>query len=228
MNPEPSSRSTLQSVVRFAMIPATVSIFAVALVAYLFLRSSAELSNVYADYNRSGKSYSDAAFLVGSNNNPLRIELNQVLAEVLGKTMTPAERLERVRRGRELLGESQKQIDAIGDNGEVSSSSIELLDSTSRGIANLYARPNAAKVVELSKARGAMIADIRGLSYKTNYYISQIFDRIDNDGGELTQEHIRELNARIPELEAEFDRRSNLYTDLESINYKIQNEVAGR
>ncbi len=228
MNQQTQPQSRVSSVARLVTMPAILLLIAAAVLAYLFLRSNTELSNVYADYDRSGKTYSDAAFLVGSNSNPLRIELNQVLAEVLGKAMTPDERMEKVRRGRELLVESARQIDAIGDSGDVSSSSIKLLDSTSRGLGNLYARPGAAKVVELSRTKSNMIADIRGLSYKTNYYISQIFDRIERDGGALTQDHIKELNARIPELEAEFDRRANLYTDLESINYKIQNEMAGR
>ena len=129
---------------------------------------------------------------------------------------------------RTLLEQSGKQIDAIGDAGDVSSTTALKLDSVSKDLTNLYMRPEASRVIALSRERGAMIADIRGLSYKTNYYVSRIFDRIEQDGGELTQEHIKELNSRLPELEAEFDRRSNLYTDLEGINYKIDALISAR
>ena len=213
---------------RGLIVPFLFVAVVVAALAYVCIRSSAELSKGYADYRLSGKSYSDAAFLVGSNRNPLRVELNGVLADVLGRPMSRDERLALVRRGRTLLEQSGKQIDAIGDAGDVSSTTALKLDSVSKDLTNLYMRPEASRVIALSRERGAMIADIRGMSYKTNYYVSRIFDRIEQDGGELTQEHIKELNSRLPELEAEFDRRSNLYTDLEGINYKIDALISAR
>lgn len=194
---------------------------------YIYTGSQANFKDNYAEFETTTKAYTDAAFLVGSSKNPLRIELNQVLAEMLAKKMTPTERLELVRRGHELLRQSQDQIDAIGDTGDVASTTVAELYKTSRSIAHLYSRSNTNKVIELSNERAAMIADIRGLSYKTNYYVSEIFKRIESDDGILTQNHIKDLNARLPELEAEFDKRSNLYASLENINYRIEQEIRG-
>jgi hypothetical protein len=77
-------------------------------------------------------------------------------------------------------------------------------------------------VVTLAQSQAAIIADIRGLSYRANFHTAQIFSRIVDDQGSLTDAHIAELNNLIPKVEDQFDQRSNLYSELERVGDRIQ------
>ncbi len=159
-----------------------------------------------------------AAFLPATNENLLRQELNRMLSDVLAAELSDSERTLRAERGLVLLGELEKQIDAIGERGEAVSRELETLEARASG-------GERQEIVRLALERMRIIGDIRGLSYRANYHTADIFNRVLGDGGRLTPEHVKDLNTQIPVVEEQFDRRAGLYSELESVNKSIDRVI---
>ncbi len=176
----------------------------------------------YDTYATLSDIHVNAAFLPATNENPLRQELNRMLADVLAEQLPQSDRLERAERGLLLLNELEKQIDAIGDSGEAVSKALGEMEARASG-------SERREIVDLALERLRVIGDIRGLSYRASYHTAEIFNRVIADGGALTPEHVIELNNQIPLVEEQFDRRTGLYNELESIGGRItrvENELS--
>jgi hypothetical protein len=175
----------------------------------------------YAAYALVAKQHRDAAFFVANTQNPVREELNRLLTDVLEETIPDSERLVKAERGLELLGISERSIDAIGEIALVNDQALLLLEGRSHLWLLWWWHAPMRDVVQLAQSQAAIIADIRGLSYRANFHTAQIFKRIVDDGGQLTDSHISELNNLIPKVEDQFDQRSNLYDELERVGDQI-------
>ncbi len=173
-------------------------------------------------YSRVGDAHEDAAFLVGMAENPVRFELDRVLADVLMRPMEDAERRSLAVRGKELLKVLETQIDAIGVKEEESARALDVLSSSPLALSDIT---NVGEVVRLGTIRAQLIADIRGLSYRANYHTAQIFDRILAEEGALSAEHVASLNDDLPQVEEQFDRRSNLYVELEGVSLDMRKSL---
>ncbi len=169
----------------------------------------------YDTYATLSDIHVNAAFLPATNDNPLRQELNRMLADVLATQLLDKDRLVRAERGLLLLNELEKQIDAIGDSGEAVSKALGEMESRASG-------RERQEIVELALERVRVIGDIRGLSYRASYHTAEIFNRVIQDGGTLTSEHVIELNNQIPLVEEQFDRRTELYNELEIMGGRIK------
>jgi hypothetical protein len=176
----------------------------------------------YSAYSVVAKQHRDAAFFVANEQNPVREELNRLLTDVLEETIPDGERLVKARRGLELLSMSERSIDAIGDIAVVNDQALLLLEGRSHLWVLWWWHAPMRDVVTLAQSQAAIIADIRGLSYRANFHTAQIFSRIVDDQGSLTDAHIAELNNLIPKVEDQFDQRSNLYSELERVGDRIQ------
>ncbi len=169
----------------------------------------------YEIYATLSGGHVNAALLPAVGDNPIRQELNRMLADVLATQLGERDRLARAERGLLLLNELEKQIDAIGDSGE----------SVSKALGEMEARASGSErqeIVQLALERLRVIGDIRGLSYRASYHTAEIFNRVIQDGGTLTAEYVAELNNQIPLVEEQFDRRTGLYEELESIGGRIR------
>jgi hypothetical protein len=175
----------------------------------------------YAAYSVVAKQHRDAAFFVANEQNPVREELNRLLTDVLEETIPDNERLTKAQRGLELLGISERSIDAIGEIALVNDQALLLLEGRSHLWVLWWWHIPMRDVVTLAQSQAAIIADIRGLSYRANFHTAQIFRRIVDDEGRLTDAHIGELNNLIPKVEDQFDQRSNLYNELERVGDQI-------
>ena len=174
-----------------------------------------QFAQSYDTYATLSEAHVTAAFLPATNDNQLRQELNRMLADVLAAELPNTERLERAQRGLTVLGELEKQIDEIGVKGEAVSHALGEMEGRATGA-------DRAEIVRLALERLRVIGDIRGLSYRASYHTAEIFNRVIADGGALTTAHVTELNSQIPLVEEQFDRRTGLYDELESIGGKIQ------
>jgi hypothetical protein len=174
-----------------------------------------QFAQSYDTYATLSEAHVTAAFLPATNDNQLRQELNRMLADVLAVELPQKDRLERAERGLLLLNELEKQIDAIGDSGETVSKALSEMESRASG-------SERREIVDLALERVRVIGDIRGLSYRASYHTAEIFNRVIQDGGTLTPEHVTELNSQIPLVEEQFDRRTGLYDELESIGGEIE------
>jgi hypothetical protein len=178
--------------------------------------------DAYGGYAKDARVLNTAAYLPGASGNPLRQEVNQILVEVLGKKMSDTERLKLSSRGVLLLKAIEKQINAMGDSAPAVQEDVARMDNSARNISNLYQRRAMLDIVALAKDELLFIEDIRGLSYRANFYTSEIFNKIIKSNGALTDAHVTQLNDQLPEVEEQFTRRSNLYTQLQQSAYKIE------
>lgn len=204
-----------------AFIAVCVLVGAVAL--YQMYRAAEGAVDRFTAYERAATEQQDAAFLVGSVDNPVRQELNLILSEVLQKNMTTSARLKRAQDGLVLLKEAELQIDTIGEIGAQVDTAIAQMQVGALG--DFASSAIAREVLVLAKQRSAIIADIRGLSYRANFETKKIFDRIIEDGGKMTSAHIVALNDAIPDVEEQFDRRSDLYLELQRTGKQIDQKA---
>ena len=197
----------------------------VVLVLFLVVfHSFALFAKNYGAYEMVAAEHTNAAYIPSTNDNPVRQELNRLLAESLAKELPVADRLSHARRGLELLKVTEGQIDRIGNKGEEVTAAIIQLDSVSSGVGALPFRIPMKRMVDLAYKRFQYVADVRGLSYRANYHTAEIFNRIIRDNGELTREHVLELNSALPLLEQQFDKRTNTYTQLQNTTVLLDNE----
>ncbi len=209
--------SRLKRIFRLRNIILVLAVAAVLLGAALYLmrQSVTRFADTYVVYAAAETMYETAAYKPAVESNPVRAQVNQLLAEVLQVTMTQSERLDRANRGNAHLNDIELQIDAIKNEGDLVVPLLERLDESASSILSVRKRTEMQEIVSLGKRRAEIIADIRGLSYRANYYTGEVFERIIDDQGELTEDHVRHLNDLIPQLEEQFDARATLYDELQ-------------
>lgn len=168
-------------------------------------------------YTLAGSGHDTAAYIPGASDNTTRRVLNRILSEILMRKLENSERIALAEEGLAALEVSEQEIDAIGSLGENVTKSLTTLES--RMI--LFHASEKSEILALAQRRFDIAADIRGLSYLANHHIAQIFTRIIADGGEVTSLHTADLNRQIPEVEADYDKRANLYQELDSLSAGI-------
>lgn len=176
----------------------------------------------YTHYMEEEALYVAAAIKPGHEANPIRVQVNQLLSEVVQVQMAPEERLEKARQGIAHLNDMENQIDAIKDHADIVQPLLQALDSAANGVLVPGRRAKAKELVAIGKRQIEIISDIRGLSYRADYYTDEVFERIIDDQGEMTDAHTQHLNDLIPQLEEQFDRRTNLYRELQTNSERMQ------
>ncbi len=175
----------------------------------------------YRAYESIATLHDEAAVIPMLPDNPLRRDLNQALVIVLSDEASPEDRIAKAREGLALLTLAEGNIDALGDVGADATAALLGLESAINPIA-LGAYTVEKALVELAHRRLSAIADIRGLSYRANHDTKTIFDRIIADGGSLTEAHGADLERLLPDVEEQFNRRSNLLVEVESLAADIR------
>lgn len=178
----------------------------------------------YRDYAIIAERHDEVAAIPALTENPLRRDLNRALAGALAEGASEEERNARAREGLALLVLAEGAIDAIGEVGEDAMSAILEMEARASLLGALNATGEERRIIALAHRRYAIIADIRGLSYRSNHHTKEIFDRIIADGGALTAEHALALDRLIPDVEEQFNRRANLYTELKTVNAELAAE----
>jgi hypothetical protein len=185
-------------------------------------RTESAFVQKYRVYNELAAAHVNAAYIPAAGENPLRQELDSSLAHVLVDTaLNNAERRTLAQHGIELANQIELEIDDIGTKGADVDRAILDLEAEN----TLAATGAIGEVIELAKRRAAIINDIRGLSYRANYETTKIFQRVIDDDGTLTEEHVLALNRAVPEVEEQFDKRAGLYQELQEISDKIDHTV---
>jgi hypothetical protein len=178
----------------------------------------------YQRYAALSSEHSNYAFAPGVSSNPVRNELNRVLSEVLARPMGGGERLQLAERGLDLLKGMELQIDRIGSAGEAAEAQLNTAEWAGYKFGNIFAREKVRAVFLHAREEAAIIGDIRGLSYRANFHTEQILKRVVEDGGALTAEHVSALNRELPQVEIQFNERTNLYTKLQSEHAQTDKE----
>jgi hypothetical protein len=171
-------------------------------------------------YVSTGTRYAEAAALPSHAENPLRIDLNRSLAMSLDAELSSRERLETAKGGLALLTLADGDLDAIGKVGK---DAADTLGGVEKRISPLlfFFWDDAREILVLARQRELLITDIRALSYRANFEMKKIFDRIIAEEGDLSSEHVIALNTLLPDVEAQSDARGTLYRDLAVVNAQI-------
>ena len=199
---------------------------ACAFLAYDIHTATDNFAHVYRDYAVVAGSSDTAAYVPSAENNPIRSEMNTVLANILQGKLTPAERLALAKRGLELLAISVKQIDAINARLDATNAAAERMNASSDFVSNLFSKGLPQKIVALAHDRSNAISDIRAYSYRADFDTQRIFQHIVETKGVLSDTYVAELNNNIPAEEEAFNLRTNRYTDLQDIGSEIQRDFA--
>jgi hypothetical protein len=186
---------------------------------YSSKQSDTTFEKEYAIYDDLAAQADNAAYIPGAQVNPIRLELDHTLAQVLDQSTSPSNRLSLSTQGLEYLTVSEAQIAAISSTSAKVDAHIAKMQIDS--LNTITSSDAARQIIALAKNRSSVISDIRAYSYRADFEIRQIFDRIVTDKGTLTSAYIVELNNEIPAVEAQFNQRSNLYTELQSTSQKI-------
>lgn len=168
----------------------------------------------YKSFIVAEEAYKDSAMRPAMPDNPLRREIGFLLAQSIQVDMAPGERIRIANRGIALLNELEAQIDDIKDKGDTVAPIVDSLDSHARAFGDIVGRSEKMQIVALAKKNAEIISDIRGLSYRADYYTGEVFERVIDDQGLMTDEHKTYLNGLIPQLEEQFNKRQNLYSEL--------------
>ncbi len=194
-----------------ALFVALIAFVAYALWAWL---GAGKFGSQYERYAEAQREYITAANKPAAEGNPVRRQVYQLLAEVLQVEMSNEERIAKAKQGIAHLNDIESQIDAIKVEADKVVPLLQGLEDASSGIGNLNGGASIKDLVRIGKRQVEIISDIRGLSYRADYYTSEVFERIIDDQGAMTDAHKIYLNDNIPLLEEQFDKRANLYAEL--------------
>lgn len=197
------------------MLILVVFVVVIAIGVFVYM-SGTGLSKSYAQFETAQSGYEEAAYKPGAEENPVRQEVNMLLSQVLQVEMTQQERIDKARQGITRLNDMEEQIDEIKAKGDVAAPLLDSFEKKANSPAALSHRADLTKLIALSKRQAEIISDIRGLSYRADYHTTEVFERIIDDAGEMTDAHKTYLNDQIPQLEEQFNKRTNLYTELEN------------
>lgn len=195
---------------------------ALALLAHHVSVADAAFSKAFLQYAAAADDLDTAAYTPTALNNPLRLELNVTLVQVLQNKITDTERLQKARRGLELLGGTKAQIDAMTPVIQTVDTAIAKMESSLTPGDALFQRGDPQKIIALAKEREAATKDIQALSYRANFESTQIFQHLIESQGKLTSSFVQDLNNEVPATQDDFDRRQNRYNDLSDYFSQIQ------
>lgn len=185
---------------------------------YLWRTSAEDTAQALESYRSRSFEHLQAAYVPGVPENQSRERLNTILASVLVRPLTPDERRSLAEEGLAALKEVEAQIDAIGEAGDRVQIALAYLEEKGGGI---MAGDETKELIAAAKEEFAIIADIRGLSYRANFHTAEIFNRIILDGGELTSAYSKALNDELPLVEEQFNTRTDLYERLKTARARV-------
>ncbi len=219
------TRAGKTSVHIWALAIVLVCAFFIALYLYANWQSNKTFDAEYAVYNTFAGQTDNTAYIPGAQTNPVRIALDQDLTLVLNQSVTAPLRLKAAAQGLVDLKNSESQIEAISSTTDKVDAQIAKMQIDS--LKNPASSNRARSIIALAKDRSSIISNIRAYSYRSDFEIGQIFNTIITDKGVLTSAYVASLNGEIPQVETEFDQRSNLYAELQTTAQKIATIYAG-
>jgi hypothetical protein len=207
---------------KIAAISAAAMVLFITLL-YLASRSSSHFKEEYRSYATLATAQEKAAYIPAAQDNDTRQRLNADLALALDRKTKDSARLNYAKDGLDLIDALNKQIDAIGDASEKADTVVAKMQIDS--LKDFSTSGQTREIIDLAKQRSSIVEDIRGLSYRANFETQNIFKRIIADNGRLADSYVSELNNDLPVLETQFDHRSSLYQNLQSVSNEISQKA---
>lgn len=179
--------------------------------------------NTYGDYVEIAEHVEMLVHLPGTEGNVDRAELLTLLESILTKTMEPTQRDTLARLAFANVDTLKKEIDTAQIEQAKLYEVLQDLDTASRVFSSIDLHTRASEIVALARKRTEIAARITSVLSESNEQAQVIITRILADKGELTQEHITDINDTTDEAEKRFQTLEGLYNDL--LEKKTEAEV---
>ncbi len=222
-----SPRRTPKRLVRILLIGFLVMVIVFTVYAVWAWLSASQFGRTYEAYVEAQEEYIEVANKPAAEANPVRRQVYTLLAEVLQVEMSNEERIAKAKQGIAHLNDMESQIDAIKTEADKVIPLLNELEQSSNRVVAVQSGASMKELVSLGKRQVEIISDIRGLSYRADYYTSEVFERVIDDQGSMTDDHKSYLNDIIPQLEEQFDKRTNLYTELKENDDRMKRLADG-
>lgn len=168
----------------------------------------------YVSYNEVATEVEQLVHLPGTEGNTNRSELYSLLDSILTKSMESAQRESLTRLALTNLTALKEEIDSAQISQAKVYQVLQDLDNASKAFSSIDLRTRALDIVTLSRKRAEISARITSILSENNEQILIILTRVLTDKGELTQEHISEINVVTADAEKRFETLEALYSEL--------------
>jgi hypothetical protein len=178
----------------------------------------------YNIYDTASTAEEISARVPGVGENVSRQKLNEILSRVLTADMTPEERQKLSEGGLVLVALLRTEIDTIVEGSKKTETALKTLRLSSKKVGGFSATRKAGSIVALTEERAQVIQNVAEISYGINDQLESIFQGIITDRGALTPVRISALNESLPEAEKQFDRLTENYRKLDTLEKQIDRE----
>lgn len=175
-------------------------------------------------YQVSYDRYESIIHIPGSGSNRSRHEVNSLLSYVLMGEMPNTERSEVSKKALNHIDVLDSQVSDITTGNSNFISQGDVLIESAKIVHGHQAEEYARNMTEVVDNRVLYIEELSTILLNMNTKTRSIFERVITDGGEMTDDHVRELNNHLNGAEQEYDRLSYIYNELERFNGEFEND----
>ena len=173
-------------------------------------------------YEEVEKLHEIAVIIPGSTSNTDRAELDVILGRVLVEPMEDSDRFQYSILAIKKIEVLEGKISEVYEIGETVKTRIESLKLAQEDVKGFEVKILTKEIIELAIKQKAIIDEIEILTQVITQRTRDIFERIIEENGALSDEHMISLNEQIADAEIQFDKRTNLFTEMTTNKKEIE------
>ncbi len=170
--------------------------------------------DVYGDYREVVTRVETLTHIPGVESNPDREELERLLTRILTEQVTDEDRERLARLAFSNLDVLKREVDAAQAAQAALYATLQDLDNASRAFSGIEVRNQAQELVHLARKRAELTARITSIQAETHEHAYAIITKVLADGGALSDNHKREINAATAVAEARHSTLTTLHQEL--------------
>lgn len=178
---------------------------------------------VAEEYSVAYAKYEPVIHTPGSGSNRARRGVASLLNIVLMGDIENEQRIALSEQALGLVDVLDQQVDEItSKNQDILTHGAEV-KAMSKQVHGYGASQHAEDIALLVDKRLLYIEEVADLLSQMNVQTRTVFERVIDDGGTMSDEHIMELNSQLSQAEEQYDRLSFIYTELANGNDDFEN-----
>jgi hypothetical protein len=184
--------------------------------------SAVHFIEVFGDYSEIADEVERLVHIPGNKGNDERAKLLGLLESILTQDMDMERRGQMARLALSNLHTIKEEIHVAQASQARLYTSLQDLDAASRTFKSRDLRDRAEEIVAIARRRAEASAHIMSVLAKTNEQTQAILERIAEEGGDLSYEHVVEINDATLVAEERFEVLRGLYEELLSEREVLQ------
>ncbi len=180
--------------------------------------------DAYGNYSEIADAVEKLVNLPGTEGNRDRAELFSLLTSILTEKMEPVKRERLARLAYSNLDTIKKEIDTAQLEQAKLYQVIQEFDNASRSFSSIVLQNRSKKIITLARKRAELTARITSVLSETNEQTYAIITRILQEKGDLSEAHIKEINASTEYAEKRFHSLESLYKELLEKKKEMEDE----